>query len=108
MLVGKTGAQCREVTDFSKTRPGDIVLSFTDGKLSHVGILIEYHPAYTIQPNPDYPPLHFHPEFVTCDGNLGGTNGKPGGTVTWDLIHGLSDDFSEIGTRYHIFTRYPD
>lgn len=97
-IFGKNGAPCREITDFSKVRPGDIVLRITDGHLSHVGIALSYTPAYT-----EYG-TNISARIYTCDGNLGGTNGKIGGTVTWNYPNTLSSN----RTTFRVLTRYPD
>ena len=106
-IFGMTGAPTREVTDITKARPGDIVIKmYADGSgVGHVGIFLQYVPANTPWPDGSISPK---PGFVTCDGNLGGVNNRPGGTVTWYMPNTLYNGLDDIGTRIRIYTRYPD
>lgn len=103
-IFGKTGAPAREVTDITKARPGDIVVCMNSkgNGISHVGIFLQYVPANT--PFPDGV-TYAKPGFVTCDGNL---NSSSGGTVTWSHPNYMRGGFSDLGTAYHILTRYPN
>lgn len=94
-IFGKTGAPCREVTDITKARPGDIVIKLGYGDnytVTHVGIFLSYEPGDQWST----------PSFLTCDGNNGGRRGN--GTVLW----GLRNSAGGLGTYYRIFTRYPE
>lgn len=97
-IFGKTGAPCREVTDLSKVRPGDIVVSVTDGRVNHVSIALYYTPARTIFGVNESAEIH------TCDGNMSPNSNGTGGTVSWDLGRPLSNN----RTTYHVLTRYPE
>lgn len=103
-IFGKTGAPAREITDITKARPGDIVVCMNAKRngISHVGIFLQYVPANT--PFPDGC-TSAKPGFVTCDGNL---NSNSGGTVTWQHPNYMWGGLSDLGTAYHILTRYPD
>ncbi len=103
-IFGKTGAPAREITDITKARPGDIVVCMNAERngISHVGIFLQYVPANTPCPSGS---TYSVPAFITCDGNLGS---KTGGTVTWNHVNPMWNGFSELGTAYHILTRYPE
>lgn len=102
-IFGKTGAPAREITDITKARPGDIVVKMSnDGwSVAHVSIFLEYKPAYTAYG------VNVKPEIITCDGNMNyQTTGT--GTVDWHYPNTLHGGPSDIGTKIHIFTRYPN
>ena len=99
-IFGKTGAPCREVTDVSEIRPGDIVYYFTSKDLArHVAII------YGVDMRNGVPYLR------TCDGNVAATvrweDPVPDSTYTEPLTLG-KENASETGGYYRIFTRYPD
>lgn len=104
-IFGRTGAPCREVTDPAKARPGDILVTMSsNGTIYHVGIILQYVPAGvwangSMAPNND--------RFVTCDGNNGARAGLVG-KVRWGMESRLGNGFGDIGTGYHILTRYPN
>ena len=104
-IFGRTGAPCREVTDPTKVRPGDILVTMSsNGTIYHVGIILQYVPAGVwanggMTPNND--------RFVTCDGNDGARAGQVG-KVYWGMESFLGNGFGDIGTGYHILTRYPE
>ncbi len=103
-IFGQTGAPCREVTDPSKARPGDILVSMYENKIWHIGIILKYVPVNTWYVNEkgfgskDL----MYDNFITCDGNLGARSGEVG-TVTWGLPNSLYES-----KNYHVLTRYPD
>jgi hypothetical protein len=99
-IFGRTGAPCREVTDFSKTRPGDILVKINpNGTVSHVGIVLQYVPAGMPLPNGG---VGSQDKFITCDGNLGALYGEVG-KVTWGLPNTVFTN-----SNYHVLTRYPN
>ncbi|MBD5160768.1 MAG: S-layer homology domain-containing protein [Oscillibacter sp.] len=91
-IFGQTGAPAREVTDPSKVRAGDILISLNGkGQLTHVSIASEN--AHNLSGS--Y-------VFTTCDGN------SSGGYVYWN-----TNSYSTIGTItsnivVKAFTRYPE
>ena len=97
-IFGRTGAPCREVTDPTKVRPGDIIVTMNDnGTIYHVGIVLQYVPAGANSLG----------KFKTCDGNNGARAGRVG-TVYWGMSSYLYGGPSDLGTEYHILTRYPN
>lgn len=102
-IFGKTGAPAREITDITKARPGDILIKMNSAgtAMTHVCIFLGYAPAYTAYG------VNVKPSIHTCDGNMNGE-------VYWDKCDGsfsgtiLQGGLSDIGTRIHILTRYPD
>lgn len=104
-IFGRTGAPCREITDPAKARPGDILVEMSsDGTIYHVGIILQYVPAGTRTPTSGASSLD---RFVTCDGNNGARAGQVG-KVRWGMNSFLYGGPSNIGTGYHILTRYPE
>ena len=104
-IFGRTGAPCREVTDPAKARPGDILVTMSsNGTIYHVGIILQYVPAGTRTPTDGAWSLD---RFVTCDGNNGARAGQVG-KVCWGMNSCLYGGPSDIGTEYHILTRYPN
>ena len=99
-IFGKSGAPCREITDVTKARPGDIVIKMSsDDCPAHVCIFLSYEPGYMFYGTTDS--FYIKPNILTCDGNV---NGK----VDWDGPNTLYNGLDDIGTRILIFTRYPD
>lgn len=100
-IFGKTGAPCREVTDITKARPGDIVVKMSsDGwSIAHVNIFLSYEPGYMFYGTLDS--FYIKPKILTCDGNVNGE-------VDWNHPNTLYNDLEDIGTRIHILTRYSD
>ena len=104
-IFGRTGAPCREVTDPTKVRPGDILVTMSsNGTIYHVGIILQYVPAgvwvnQSMNPNND--------RFVTCDGNNGARAGQVG-KVYWGMKTTLYNGMADLGTRLHVLTRYPN
>jgi len=95
-IFGKTGAPAREITNITKARPGDIVVKMDDsGNMYHVSIFLSYIPAYT-----QYG-INNKAEILTCDGNIGGQ-------ISWNKPNTLHNGLNDIGTAYHILTRYPN
>lgn len=98
-IFGKTGAPAREITNITNARPGDIVLKMdTDGYITHVAIFLQYTPANVAGPTGT---TSSKPKIWTCDGNIGGQ-------VDWLKPTTLQGGLSDIGTRVHILTRYPN
>lgn len=97
-IFGKTGAPAREITDVTKARPGDIVIFMNDtgNAMAHVSIFIEYKPAHTTQYG-----TNVKAKIYTCDGNVSGK-------VDWTHPNTLYNGLSDIGTKVHILTRYPE
>lgn len=104
-IFGRTGTPCREVTDPTKVRPGDILVTMSsNGTIYHVGIILQYVPAgvwvnQSMNPNND--------RFVTCDGNDGARAGQVG-KVYWGMKTTLYNGMADLGTRLHVLTRYPN
>lgn len=96
-IFGKTGTPAREIADVTKARPGDIVITMNAANtdIDHVSIFLEYAAGYTAYG------VNVKPELITCDGN---TNGK----VSWSHPNILNNGLNDIGTTYHILTRYPE
>lgn len=99
-IFGKTGAPAREITDITKARPGDIVIKMSaDGyNIAHACIFLQYTPANVTDPTGC---TSSKPQIFTCDGNVGGK-------VSWLKPTTLQGGLSDIGTKVHILTRYPN
>ena len=95
-IFGETGAPAREVTDVSKLRPGDIIVSYNkDGSIYHVGIVER------VERNPDQ---NNEWRYSKCDGNANGC-------VSWSKMK--QPPAGELGTMRsgitaRAFTRYPE
>ncbi|MBD5160690.1 MAG: S-layer homology domain-containing protein [Oscillibacter sp.] len=85
-IFGQTGAPAREVTDGSKVRAGDIVVSYNSkGQIAHAAIA---------SGNAAYNGTFWG--FTTCEGNFGG------GLVQWNT------GSIGLGTTVRAYTRYPE
>ena len=92
-IFGNTGFPARQVTDITKVRPGDIVITLKNGKPGHVSIVCKTG-TYMDEP-----------AFTTCDGNISGL-GNQYNAVSWPTQY--STMTRTMSSNRLIFTRYPE